>query len=78
MLVYDNDLHPGIILKTDETPSLVRCLHNAAAKRYFIFKCMESKDVCKMKTNHKNRKMKEMCALIESTDRVKSVTVTVG
>ncbi|GAA6073295.1 uncharacterized protein LOC124051031, partial [Tachysurus ichikawai] len=35
MLKYDNDLYAGIIMETDETHALVKCMHRVGVNRFF-------------------------------------------
>ncbi|KAK7918767.1 hypothetical protein WMY93_010051 [Mugilogobius chulae] len=35
VLMYENDLYPGIIINTDETHALVKCMHKAGANRFY-------------------------------------------
>ncbi len=35
VIKYDNDLYPGIIMETDETHALVKCMHCVGVNRFF-------------------------------------------
>ncbi len=35
VIKYDNDLYPGIIMETDETHALVKCMHRVGVNRFF-------------------------------------------
>jgi len=35
VIKYDNDLYPGIIMETDETHTLVKCMHRVGVNRFF-------------------------------------------